>query len=128
MNEFHVLAGKTVRYTAYAVALFGVLWLLLPDTKSLFAGLTIGTTVSVYFAISVAKQVETTGLVAGGNPRKKPSVMMAFRMVMIMGAVLIVRALEPKIGYVSIPGLVIGFFVYQFVILGNFLYNKMKTS
>jgi hypothetical protein len=54
--------------------------------------------------------------------------MMAYRMVMIMGAVLIVRALEPKIGYVSLPGLVSGFFIYQFIILGDFLYNKIKTS
>jgi hypothetical protein len=128
MNEFHLLAGRTVRYTAYMVAVFAILWVALPDYKSLFAGLTIGTAVSVYFAISVAKQVEMSGDVAERKQKKKPSVMMAYRMVMIMGAVLIVRALEPKIGYVSIPGLVIGFFVYQVIILGDFLYNKTKTS
>jgi hypothetical protein len=123
-----VLAGRTIRYTAFAVAFFAILWVVLPVYKSLFAGLTIGTTVSVYFAISAAKQVDMAGMVASGQQNKKPSVMMAFRLIMILGAVLLIRALQPKIGYVSLPGLVIGFFVYQFVILGGFLYNKIKTS
>jgi len=128
VNQFHLLAGRTVRYTAYLVGIFAILWAVLPASKSLFAGLTIGTAVSVYFAVSAAKQVEMVGMVAERQQNKKPSVMMAYRMVMIMGAVLLVRALEARIGYVSIPGLVIGFFVYQFVILGDFLYNKIKTS
>lgn len=128
MNEFHLLAGRTVKLTAYMVAVFAILWAVLPDYKSLMAGLTIGTAVSVYFAISVAKQVDMAGMVAERKQNKKPSVMMAYRMVMIMGAVLIVRALEPKIGYVSLPGLVFGFFIYQIIILADFLYNKIKTS
>jgi hypothetical protein len=128
MNEFHRLARQTIRNTAYVAAFFAILAALLPSQKSLFVGLAIGSVVSLYFAVSASKQTEMAADVALRNVKKRPSVMMAYRILMILGAFLLVRALEPKIGYVSLPGVVIGLFAYQFVILGGFLYNKFKTS
>lgn len=128
MNEFHRLARTTVKYTLIITVVFAALWALLPSLKSIFAGLTIGSAVSLYFAVSASKQTEMAADVALRNVKKRPSTIMMFRMVMILGAVLLVQALEPRIGYVSLPGLLIGFFVYQLVILAGFLYNKIKTS
>jgi hypothetical protein len=128
MNEFQLLARRTIRNTSYVMALFAILWAVLPALAPLFAGLTIGSAVSLYFAVSASKQTEMAADVALGNARKKPSAMMAYRLIMIVAAVLVVRGLQPKIGYVSLPGLVIGMYVYQLVILGGFLYNKIKTS
>ncbi|ARU60537.1 hypothetical protein CBW65_05185 [Tumebacillus avium] len=128
MNEFHRLARTTVKYTLIITVVFAALWALLPSLKSIFAGLTIGSAVSLYFAVSASKQTEMAADVALRNVKKRPSAVMMFRMVMILGAVLVVQALEPRIGYVSLPGLLIGFFVYQLVILAGFLYNKIKTS
>lgn len=128
MNEFHRLARTTVKYTLIITVVFAALWALLPSLKSIFAGLTIGSAVSLYFAVSASKQTEMAADVALRNVKKRPSAVMMYRMVMILGAVLLVQALEPRIGYVSLPGLLIGFFVYQLVILAGFLYNKIKTS
>ncbi|TCP57733.1 hypothetical protein EV586_102177 [Tumebacillus sp. BK434] len=128
MNEFNRLARTTVKYTLIITLVFAALWALLPSLKSIFAGLTIGSAVSLYFAVSASKQTEMAADVALRNVKKRPSVVMMYRMVMILGAVLLVQALEPRIGYVSLPGLLIGFFVYQLVILAGFLYNKIKTS
>jgi ATP synthase protein I len=128
MNEFHRLARSTVKNTLILTFVFAALWALLPSQKSIFAGLTIGSAVSLYFAVSASKQTEMAADVALRQVKKRPSVIMVYRMVMILAAVLVVQALEQKIGYVSLPGLLIGFFVYQFVLLGGFLYNKLTTS
>ncbi|ASS73849.1 hypothetical protein CIG75_01910 [Tumebacillus algifaecis] len=128
MNEFQRLAKRTVKYTLIITLIFAALWALLPSFKSIFAGLTIGSAVSLYFAVSASKQTEMAADVALRNVKKRPSAVMMYRMVMILGAVLLAQALEPRIGYVSLPGMLIGFFVYQLVILAGFLYNKLKTS
>lgn len=128
MNEFHLLARRTIRNTAYVAAILAILAAVLPSLSGLFAGLAIGSVVSLYFAVSASKQTEMAADVALRNVKKRPGTMMAFRIMMILGAFLLVRALEPKIGYVSLPGVVIGLFAYQLVILGGFLYNKLKTS
>ncbi|MCX7569554.1 hypothetical protein OS242_06230 [Tumebacillus sp. DT12] len=128
MNEFHLLARRTIRNTAYVAAILAILAAVLPSLSGLFAGLAIGSVVSLYFAVSASKQTEMAADVALRNVKKRPGTMMAFRIMMLLGAFLLVRALEPKIGYVSLPGVVIGLFAYQLVILGGFLYNKLKTS
>lgn len=128
MNEFHLLARRTIRNTAYVAAILAILAAVLPSLSGLFTGLAIGSVVSLYFAVSASKQTEMAADVALRNVKKRPGTMMAFRIMMILGAFLLVRALEPKIGYVSLPGVVIGLFAYQLVILGDFLYNKLKTS
>ncbi|MFD2170198.1 hypothetical protein [Tumebacillus lipolyticus] len=128
MNEFQRLVRRTVKSTLTVTLVFAALWALLPSLRSLFAGLTIGSAVSLYFAVSASKQTEMAADVALRQVRKRPSTIMMYRMVMILGAVLVVQALEPKIGYVSLPGLLIGFFVYQLVLLVGFLYSKLKTS
>lgn len=128
MNEFHLLARRTIRNTAYLAAILAILAAVLPSLTGLFAGLAIGSVVSLYFAVSASKQTEMAADVALRNVKKRPAAMMAYRIMMLLGAFLLVRALEPKIGYVSLPGVVIGLFAYQLVILGGFLYNKLKTS
>lgn len=124
MNEFHLLARRTIKNTTIVTVLFAALWALLPRYASLFAGLTIGSAVSVYFAISVARQTEMVAEVALFQVRKRPAAVVMFRIIMIMAAVLAIKVLQNKIGYVSLPGLVIGLFTYQFVLLGGFLYKK----
>lgn len=128
MNEFQLLARRTVRYTGYVTGIFAILWALLPSLQPYFAGLTIGSAVSLYFAVSLTKQAEMAADVALRQVRKKPSVVMAYRLVMILGAVLMLQALEPRIGYVSPLAMIAGFFVYQLVILVGFLYKKTTTS
>jgi hypothetical protein len=128
MNEFHELARRTVRITAIVTVLFAILWAVLPSLMPYLAGLTIGSAVSLYFAISAVKQTEMAADVALRNVRKRPSYVMMFRIIMIVGAIVVARVLESRIGYVSLPMMVVGFFVYQFVIMGGFLYNKLKTS
>ncbi|MGZ4111789.1 MAG: hypothetical protein ACXVP5_05055 [Tumebacillaceae bacterium] len=128
MNEFHELARRTVRFTASITVLFAILWALLPSFKPYFAGLTIGSAVSLYFAISAVKQTEMAADVALRNVRKRPSYVMMFRITMIVAAIIVARVFESRIGYVSLPMMVVGFFVYQIVIMGGFLYNKLKTS
>jgi hypothetical protein len=128
MNEFHELARRTVRFTTVITVLFAILWALLPSGKPYFAGLTIGSAVSLYFAISAVKQTEMAADVALRNVRKRPSYVMMFRITMIVAAIIVARVLESRIGYVSLPMMVVGFFVYQIVIMGGFLYNKLKTS
>lgn len=124
MNEFHHLARRTIKNTTIVTAILAILWVLLPRYASLLAGLTIGSAVSLYFAVSVAKQVEMAAEVALFQARKRPSFVMVFRIIMVMAAVLAIKVLQPKIGYVSLPGLIIGLFTYQYVLLGGFLYKK----
>ena len=128
MNEFQVLARRTISNTAIVTLLFAALWALLPSGKSVFAGLTIGSLVSLYFAFSAYKQTEMAADVATRNVKKRPSMVMAYRMVMVLAAVLVAKALEPRIGYVSLPAMLVGFYLYQLVMLGGFLYKKTTTS
>ncbi|HEU4962407.1 MAG TPA: hypothetical protein VFV52_00895 [Bacilli bacterium] len=130
MNEFQRYVQRTVKLTALATALFAILWVLLPSTKPIFIGLTLGSVVSLYFAISTAKQAEMAADVALRQVRKRPSIVMSYRIAMVMAAVLAKVFLERKFGpgYVSLPMMVLGFFTYQFVMLGGFLYNKFFTS
>ncbi|MBL0385436.1 hypothetical protein JJB07_02140 [Tumebacillus sp. ITR2] len=124
MNEFHLLARRTIKNTTIVTVLLAALWALLPQYASVFAGLTIGSAVSLYFAVSVARQTEQAAEVALFQVKKRPSIVMVFRIVMVMAAILIMRIVEKKIGYVSLPGLIVGLFTYQFVLLGGFLYKK----
>lgn len=127
MDEFQMLARRIVKNTALVTALFAILWAVLPSLKSIFAGLTIGSAVSLYFAVSAYKQTEQTADVALRQVKKRPSMIMAFRMVMIVAAVLVAKALERKFGYVSLPAMLVGFFVYQVMLLGGFLYKKTTS-
>lgn len=130
MNEFHVYTQRTVKLTALATALFAILWVVLPSGKPVFTGLTLGSVVSLYFAISLVKQAEMTADVALRQARKRPAIVMSYRIAMVMAAVLAKVYLERKFGpgYVSLPAMVLGFFTYQFIMLAGFLYNKFLTS
>jgi hypothetical protein len=126
MEPFQLLTRRTLWNTVTVTGVFALLWALSPTHKSIFAGLTIGSAVSLYFVVSQIRQVEMVADIALKKARKRPSIMMANRLAVLLGAFLLAKALEPKIGYVSFPGMVIGFYVYQFVLLGGFLYNKIK--
>ncbi|WP_152559224.1 hypothetical protein [Tumebacillus flagellatus] len=124
MNEFHLLARRTIKNTTIVTVIFAALWALLPRFASVCAGLTIGSAVSLYFAVSVARQTEQVAEVALFQSKKRPSMIMVFRIVMVIAAILIMRIVEKRIGYVSLPSLIIGLFTYQIVLLGGFLYKK----
>lgn len=127
MNEFHQLARRTLRNTALVTALYAILWAVWRH-NSVLAGLVFGSAVSLYFVFSSTRQAELAAAVALRETRRRPGILAANRIAVMVGVILLANVLEPKIGYVSPLGLLVGFFTNQFVLLAGFVYNKFKTS
>lgn len=120
MDEFTVLVRRTVRITLYLTVLWCVLWAVAPAWKSIFSGLAIGTAVSTYFALSVARQTEMAAAVALQGKKKKPAIPLFSRIAMILLAVLIAL----KLSYPNVLVMIFSFFTYQGVILAGMLANR----
>jgi len=128
MNEFTQTARRILMNTAIVTGVYVILWAVLPSLRHLFAGLALGSVVSLYFVVSLMRQTQMVADIALKQVRKRPSILMANRIAVLVGAILLAHLLEPKIGYVSPLGLLVGCFTNQFVSLGGFLYKKLTTS
>lgn len=124
MEEFNRMVRQVTRRTLYATALFGVLWLVFYQWKSIFAGLTIGSAVSLYFAISVARQTEMATAIALRQKRKKPIVALVSRIAMIALGVMVINRLV----YPSIWWFLVGLFTYQVILLGGLALRRGKDK
>jgi hypothetical protein len=122
MEDFHGVVRQVARRTAYVTVFWAVLWLILPPWKAIFAGLTIGSAVSLYFAISIARQTEMATAVALGQKKKKPIVALISRIAMIaLGVMAILR-----LGYPSIWWFLAGLYTYQVVLFAGMILDRGK--
>jgi cytochrome bd-type quinol oxidase subunit 2 len=112
MEEAKKLVQRTVRRTLFIALVWCVLWALVPAWKSIFSGLAIGTAASVYFAISVSRQLETATTIALSGEKRKPGFPLVSRIAIIALAVMIVN----KLSYPNVLSMILAFFTYQAVI------------
>ncbi|MFC4769522.1 ATP synthase subunit I [Effusibacillus consociatus] len=112
MEEAKKIVRRTVKYTLYITLVWAVLWAVVPAWRSIFSGLTIGTAVSVYFAVSVARQAEMAMDIAMRGGRKKPVIPFFSRVAVIALAVMIVH----KLAYPNVYAMIGALFTYQIVI------------
>lgn len=121
MNEYNLLVRRMVRFTMYLTVVWIVLWAVLPVWKSVFAGLSIGSAVSIYFALSTARQAELAGDIALKKAGRKPATQMGFRFLMILAGVMVYRVLSEKWGYISFPAVVLGMVTYPLLAVGMYV-------
>lgn len=122
MNEYHATVRKTVSRTMYIAVFWAILWIVLPGGKAIFSALAIGAAVSVYFAVSVARQTEMAAAVAVRKEKKKPITAMVSRIAIVALAVMI----QAELGYPNVLLMILSFFTYQGVILADLLINRGK--
>ncbi len=120
MNEYRATVRKTVSRTLYIAVLWTILWVVLPGWKDIFSGLAIGSAVSVYFAISVARQTEMAAAVSVRKEKKKPITAMVSRIAIVALAVM----MQAKLGYPNVLLMILSFFTYQGVILADLFINR----
>lgn len=120
MENFHLIVQQVIKRTSYATLLFGFLWGLLTPWKDIFAGLTIGSAVSLYFALSIARQVEMATAVAERKQKKRPVLALVSRLAMIALGVMLLRLL----GYPSIWWFLVGLFTYQVILYGGMILDR----
>jgi hypothetical protein len=124
MDDFHGVVRQVVKRTLYVTVFLGVLWLLFDPWKSIFAGLTIGSAVSLYFAVSLARQTEMATAVALGQKKKKPIVAMVSRIAMIALGVMAIH----RLGYPSIWMFLVGLYTNQVILFVGMILGRGKGN
>ncbi|BCJ87718.1 ATP synthase subunit I [Effusibacillus dendaii] len=124
MDEANRFLRQTVKYTTYITLVWAVLWAVVPGWKSVFSGLAIGSLVSVYFAVSMGRQLQAAVTIALRDEKRKPGFPLVSRIAVIALAVMVVK----KLSYPNALLMIAAFFTYQLVIFAGFVLNRKKQQ
>lgn len=120
MEDAKKYVQRTVRYTILFTLVWFVLWALVPAWKSIVSGLAIGSAVSVYFAVSFARQAQMGAATAARGGKNKPIVPFVSRIAAIAVAVMIAN----KLSYPNVYALIFALLTYQVVIFVDMVVNR----
>ncbi|WP_018132970.1 ATP synthase subunit I [Effusibacillus pohliae] len=124
MEEARQLVRRTVTWTLLITVVWIVLWVVAPAWKSIFSGLAIGAAVSVYFAVSVARQAEMAMAVAMRGGRKKPVMPFIARIAVVAFAVMVAH----KLAYPNVYAMIAALFTHQIVIFVDMFAHRKKDQ
>lgn len=112
MEDAKKFVRRTIGFTLSITVVWMVLWGTVPAWKPLFSGLALGSAVSVYFAVSLARQAEAAALAGMRGGGRRPVMPFLSRIAAIALAVLI----ADKLAYPNVYAMIFALFTYQIVI------------